>query len=79
MHKLTRKLISQSKGKTSKYATHRGNHLILPNVRNNYEKRNITLRGAQMYNKLPANVKESSSLKIFKKKLLIYIHKNETF
>lgn len=30
------------------------------------------------YSKLPADLKEASSLKMFKNKLLTYIHNNET-
>lgn len=56
-----------------KRSTRRASLLVLPKVRTNYGKRNITFEGAQLYNKLPPYIKNVNSFNVFKYKLLRYI------
>lgn len=48
------------------------NNIILRPPRTNYGKRNITFESAQLYNKLPSNIKECKSMQTFKKLLKSY-------
>ena len=51
------------------------NQIKLRRNRTNYGKKAITYEGAQLYNNLPKNIKESKSLAVFKSKLKHYIYK----
>jgi hypothetical protein len=64
-------ILFATKGNTLKHLFRRANHLVLPNIRTNYGKNNITFVGAQLYNKFSSTVKNTSSLNIFKKNCLI--------
>lgn len=58
-------------------STRRASFLVLPKPRTNYGKTMITFEGAQLYNRLPAHVKNENSFNIFKKKLAEYIVANQ--
>lgn len=54
------------------------NDINLYSPRTNYGKKNLMHEGAQIYNKLPRDIKESKSLKTFKKLLKYYIKNNKS-
>lgn len=53
----------------------KANDIILHEPRTNYGKRNIMYEGAQLYNKLPPDIKQAKSLFTFKKLLRFYVTK----
>lgn len=54
------------------------NNIILHPPRTNYGKKNITFESAQIYNKIPNDIKESKTLFRFKKLLKTHLEKNRT-
>ena len=63
----------------SKRSSRRASLLVLPKIRTKLAKKNINFDGAQLYNKLPASVKNVSSVNEFKSKLSKYILENTNF
>lgn len=61
------------KNQIHKYNTRNSKNFVLIQPRTNYGKKSITYEGAQLFNKLPSNIKEATSLFIFKKRLKDYI------
>ena len=53
------------------------NNLYLPKTRTNYGKKSIIYEGAQIYNKLPQDIKTSKTFYNFKAKLKEYLIKNK--
>ena len=47
----------------SKRSLRRPSLLVLPRTRTNYAKKSITFEGAQLYNKLPSQIKKNCSFK----------------
>lgn len=80
IYKITHNMIHSqltftTKGTSSRYSCRRANHLVLPNVRTNYGKYSITFAGAQLFNKLPTEIKDANTLGIFKRKLFDHLIK----
>lgn len=61
---------------TTKRVTRRASFLVLPKIRTNYGRKMITYEGAQLYNKLPCNIKNITSFDIFKTKLGKHVIEN---
>lgn len=64
--------LTQTKHVT-KRLTRRASYLVLPKVRTKYGKRMFTFEGAQIFNKLPSDIKSVKSLGAFKSKLAQHI------
>lgn len=64
------------KSQIQKRITRQANNIILKKHRTNYGKKCILYEGAQIYNKLPKDVKESKTLQTFKKNLRCHIYKD---
>lgn len=62
----------------SKRSTRRASFIVLPKVRTNYGKKMVTFGGAQLYNKIPSNIKNVNSLNTFKSRLAQYIIKDHS-
>lgn len=54
-------------------STRRASFLVLPKIRTNYGRTTIVYDGAQLYNKLPPEIKSVGSFNVFKTKLADYI------
>lgn len=81
VHKILKKSIHthisfKIKSQTQKRSLRRPYDIQLPSPRTNYGKKNITYEGAQLFNKLPNDIKRTESLFSFKKKLKHYITKH---
>lgn len=61
----------------TRYQLRSANDLVLPIPRTNYGKRAITYKSAQLYNKLPKDIKEAKSLQTFKRLLKYHITKTK--
>lgn len=61
------------KSQTTKRSLRQPSLLVLPKVRTNCGKKNITFEGAQLYNRLPSNVRDVNSFSSFKLQLSKYI------
>lgn len=77
LNKTTHSQLSFTK-KQQKYNTRNANNLKLISHRTLYGKKSIAYEGAQLYNKLPKDIKNVKSPFIFKKLLKGYIYKNVT-
>lgn len=62
-----------TKGSHQKIQLRNSTHLVLRQPRTNYGMRNIEYEGAQMYNKLPTEIKDTKCILLFKKLLKDYI------
>lgn len=59
-----------------KRVTRQANNILLQKFRTNYGKRCIMYEGAQIYNKLPKDIKDAKTLKTFKKLLRSHIERD---
>lgn len=83
VHKLLNKNIHSritftKKGQTQKRITKRKNHICLRKPRTNYGRKNILYEGAELYNKLPNDIKEIQSFTLYKKTIKHHILKDFT-
>lgn len=58
----------------SKQTTRRASFLVLPKCRTNYGKKTVVYEGAQLYNKLPTDIKNVNTFSAFKTKLAQHIY-----
>lgn len=71
------KITFTKKLQVQKIKLRNANNLILRPSRTNYGKKNIEYEGAQLYNSLPKEIKETKSMLSFKKLLKFYILKQK--
>lgn len=81
VHKLIHKNIHSKitftkKGQTQKRITRRMNNICLRPPRTNYGRKNILYEGAELYNKLPNDIKEIQSFTLYKKTIKHHILKD---
>lgn len=62
----------------TKRNTRRASFLVLPKTRTNFGKKMVTYEGAQLFNKLPATLKQATSYNLFKFKLGQHVLQNHT-
>lgn len=61
-----------------KRSSRRASYIVLPKTRTNYGKKTILCEGAQLYNKLPSQIKSVSSFNAFKFKLAQHIMNDDS-
>lgn len=71
-------IIFTKRAQTYKILTRQANNICLSQPRTKYGKRNIMYEGANLYNKLPKDIKEIKSSNIYKKTLKKYILNEST-
>jgi hypothetical protein len=65
------------RSEVQKRLTRQANHIVLRPPRTLYGKKNLIYEGAQLYNKLPKDVKDAKSMMVFKKALRQHILNNQ--
>lgn len=65
--------LTQTHQVTTRATRRRASYLVLPKTRTNYGKRMLTFEGAQLFNKLPTELKNVDSMSAFKAKLAEYV------
>lgn len=70
------KISFTKKGQILKRKTRQSNNIYLRPPRTSYGKKNILYEGAQMYNKLPSDIRQIQSYALFKKTLKFHILKD---